>query len=69
MIITLEAINVLSKKSYVGNIAHKIDIKKAYDTLGWNFLLYVLKNFGFSATFCAGIEEFKFCFRVDCMSM
>ncbi|XP_045822398.1 uncharacterized protein LOC123915305 [Trifolium pratense] len=57
VIITSEAINVLSKKSYAGNIALKIDIRKAFDTLDWNFLLSVLKHFGFCATFCAWIEE------------
>ncbi|XP_024630529.1 uncharacterized protein [Medicago truncatula] len=36
-----EAINLLHKKSYAGNIALKIDITKAFDTLDWNFLLKV----------------------------
>jgi hypothetical protein len=56
VIIASEAVNVLSKKSYAGNIALKIDISKAFDTLDWNFLLAVLKQFGFGETFCTWIE-------------
>lgn len=32
-----EAVNFLHKKSYGGNLALKIDISKAFDTLDWNF--------------------------------
>jgi hypothetical protein len=56
VIIASEAVNVLSKKSYAGNIALKIDISKAFDTLDWNFLLAVLKQFGFGETFCTWIK-------------
>jgi hypothetical protein len=56
VIIASEAVNVLSKKSYGGNIALKIDISKAFDTLDWNFLLAVLKQFGFGETFCTWIK-------------
>ncbi|GAU50362.1 hypothetical protein TSUD_409350 [Trifolium subterraneum] len=57
VIIASEAINVLSKKSYAGNIALKIDIRKAFDMLDWNFLLSVLKLFVFSDTFFSWIDE------------
>lgn len=30
----------------------KIDVKKAFDTVEWTFLLHVLKNFGYSQYFC-----------------
>lgn len=46
-----EAINLLNKKSFGGNIALKIDIKKAFDTIDWNFLLKVLHTFGFEPKF------------------
>jgi len=45
--IVSEAINMLSKKVRGGNVAYKVDIHKAFDTLSWKFLLLVLKHFGF----------------------
>jgi hypothetical protein len=54
---TSEAINLLNKKSYGGNLALKIDISKAFDTLDWVFLLQVLQAFGFNATFCSWINS------------
>jgi hypothetical protein len=50
--IASEAANLLHNKSFGGNLALKIDITKAFDTLDWNFLLKVLKNFGFNEKFC-----------------
>jgi hypothetical protein len=47
----------LSKKSFAGNLALKIDIKKAFDTLDWNFLLSVLQQSGFNDIFCSWISE------------
>lgn len=49
--ITSEAINLLKYCAYGGNIALKVDIRKAFDTLDWNFLLHVLESFGLSSTF------------------
>ncbi|CAJ2652147.1 unnamed protein product [Trifolium pratense] len=54
--LTYEAINLLHKKSFGGNLAMKIDISKAFDTLNWSFLLKVLKQFGFNNKFCSWIE-------------
>lgn len=51
IIIASEAINSLDKRQYGGNIALKVDISKAFDTLDWNFLIMVLHNFGFSPIF------------------
>jgi len=45
--ISSEAINMLSKKVRGGNVAYKVDIYKAFDTLSWKFLLLVLTRFGF----------------------
>ena len=55
--LTSEAINLLHKKSYGGNLSLKVDIAKAFDTLDWNFLLQVLRKFGFSDTFCKWIHS------------
>jgi len=52
VILASEVINLLTKKQFGGNIAIKVDIRKAFDTLDWNFLLEVLKRFGFSSLFC-----------------
>ncbi|KAK3221918.1 hypothetical protein Dsin_008943 [Dipteronia sinensis] len=38
-----------------GNVAMKIDIHKAFDTLDWKFLCRVLRAFGFSQTFMGWI--------------
>ncbi|MCI15802.1 RNA-directed DNA polymerase (Reverse transcriptase), partial [Trifolium medium] len=51
-----EAINVLHKKSRGGNLAVKVDIAKAFDTLNWSFLLKVLNAFGFNQKFCNWIH-------------
>lgn len=54
--IASEAINMLDKKIFGGNLALKIDIKKAFDTLDWNFLLQVLQSFGFDSKFCSWVK-------------
>ena len=33
-------------------MAVKVDIRKAFDTMDWNFLLLVLRMFGFHPVFC-----------------
>jgi hypothetical protein len=50
--LTSEAINLLDKKCFGGNLALKIDVSKAFDTLDWGFLMNVLRGFGFNETFC-----------------
>ncbi|PNX71332.1 ribonuclease H [Trifolium pratense] len=54
--IASETANLLHNKSYGGNLALKIDIAKAFDTLDWSFLLKVLKTFGFNEVFCYWIH-------------
>jgi ribonuclease HI len=54
--IASEAVNLLHNKSFGGNLALKIDIRKAFDTLDWGFLLKVLKAFGFNDIFCNWIN-------------
>jgi hypothetical protein len=50
VILASEVINSLEKKQYEGNVALKVDIAKAFDTLDWNFLLEVLRRVGFAET-------------------
>lgn len=52
VILSLEAINMLDRKQFGGNLALKVDILKAFDTLGWDFLMHVLYLFGFNQQFC-----------------
>jgi hypothetical protein len=47
---------MLHNKAYGGNLAIKIDIAKAFDTIDWHFLIKVLKTFGFGDTFCNWIQ-------------
>ncbi|GAU28991.1 hypothetical protein TSUD_391920 [Trifolium subterraneum] len=64
-----KAINALSKKFYAGNISMKVDIKKAFDFLDWNFLLEVLCQFGFNDTFCDWIQEILHSARLSILLM
>ena len=54
--ITSECFNLLDMKNQGGNVAIKIDIAKAFDTLDWGFSLKVLHSFGFSHTFIGWIR-------------
>ncbi|CAJ2663194.1 unnamed protein product [Trifolium pratense] len=56
ILLTSEAINMLHHKSYGGNLAIKIDIAKAFDTIDWSFLIKVSKVFGFNSIFCNWIS-------------
>ncbi|XP_019455066.1 PREDICTED: uncharacterized protein LOC109356185 [Lupinus angustifolius] len=46
-----EAANLLDHKVYGVNLCVKLDVKKAFDTIDWKFLLDSLGAFGFHATF------------------
>lgn len=48
--------NHLHKKSFGGNFSLKVDISKAFYIISWDFLLYVLRKFGFNDTFCNWIQ-------------
>jgi len=54
--LTSEAVNLLDKRSFGGNLALKIDVSKAFDTLNWEFLINVLQGFGFNETLCNWIK-------------
>ncbi|KAL6214210.1 hypothetical protein ACLB2K_013648 [Fragaria x ananassa] len=51
IIMTSECINLLDRDCKACNIAIKFDVRKAFDTLDWGFLLRVLEAFGFSNLF------------------
>lgn len=51
-----ESFNMLDRKCFGGNIALKFDVKKAFDTLDWKFLIHVLKKFGFDSKFCHWVK-------------
>jgi len=53
------------KKSFGRNLALKIDIYKAFDTIEWSFLLRVLKSFGFNEIFVIGLM--LFCIPLICL--
>jgi len=55
-----EVVNVLHKKTFGGNLALKIDVRKAFDTLNWSVLLHVLRCFGFNQCFCNWISTILF---------
>ena len=46
---------MLHKKAYGGNVALKINIRKAFNTMNWKFLIHVLQCFGFNNVFCEWI--------------
>ncbi|KAK3222027.1 hypothetical protein Dsin_009052 [Dipteronia sinensis] len=52
-----DLLNVMHKKCYGVNLAMKIDISKAFDTLDWSFLRRVLHAFGFSPVFMNWIDN------------
>lgn len=54
--LTFEVINILGNKSFCGNVALKIEITKAFDTLNWDFIIQTLSFFGFSRNFCDWIK-------------
>lgn len=48
MLAISEGVNIMDCKCFGGNMAIKVDIKKAFDKLQWDFLIMVLRCFGFS---------------------
>ncbi|CAL0299683.1 unnamed protein product [Lupinus luteus] len=46
-----EATNLLDHKTFGGNVILKLDIRKAFDTMDWDFLLKTLTAFGFNQKF------------------
>ncbi|XP_026410456.1 uncharacterized protein LOC113305653 [Papaver somniferum] len=51
IVLASELVNEMKIKRR-GEVGLKLDITQAYDTLSWEFLLEVLRRFGFSSWFC-----------------
>ena len=51
IILASEAINLIDRRQYGVNVAMKVDIKKAFDTLALNFLIAVLHQFCLASVF------------------
>ncbi|KAL6199993.1 hypothetical protein ACLB2K_029775 [Fragaria x ananassa] len=51
IILTSECIKLLDRECKACNIVIKFDVRKAFDTLDWGFLLRVLEAYGFSNLF------------------
>lgn len=47
---------MVDNKAFGGNIILKFDIRKAFDTIDWSFLLKFLASFGFDPIFCRWID-------------
>ncbi|XP_020595954.1 uncharacterized protein LOC110035957 [Phalaenopsis equestris] len=45
-------LNDLNKTCRGGNLIYKLDLKKAYDTISWGSIMYVLTARGFKSDFC-----------------
>ncbi|KAK3188963.1 hypothetical protein Dsin_028524 [Dipteronia sinensis] len=53
-----DCVNVLHKSCCEGNLAMRIDIRKAFDTLDWSFISRVLQTFGFCIILWIGLTTF-----------
>ena len=51
IILASEAVNMIDRRQFGGNVALEVDIQKAFDTLDWSFLVAVLRKFDFSSVF------------------
>lgn len=51
-----DCVNLIHKHCFIGNIAVKISIRKAFNTLSWHFLLKVLESLRFNAKFRSWIH-------------
>ncbi|XP_020597753.1 uncharacterized protein LOC110037444 [Phalaenopsis equestris] len=51
-LLTHELLHDLNKPCRGGNLIYKLDMKKAYDTISWDFILEILTARGFHTSFC-----------------
>ncbi|XP_026459748.1 uncharacterized protein LOC113360454 [Papaver somniferum] len=52
ILLASEMVNEMRKKRRGGNVAFKLDISHAYDSVSWTFLLKVMQKYGFSSSWC-----------------
>ncbi|XP_026399822.1 uncharacterized protein LOC113295711 [Papaver somniferum] len=52
VLLASEMVNEMKKKKRGGNVAFKLDISQAYDTVSWEFLFKVMHKYGFSSSWC-----------------
>ncbi|XP_026419623.1 uncharacterized protein LOC113315575 [Papaver somniferum] len=52
ILLASELVNEMPKKRRCGNVALKLDISQAYDSVSWEFLFQVLQKIGFSKNWC-----------------
>lgn len=50
-------VHQINKRVHGGSVLIKVDMAKVYDSLDWNFLLHVIKSFGFSNEVCGLISQ------------
>ena len=46
-----ERVQIIDRKVFGGNVGLKLDIKKAFDSINWDFLLEALYHFDFHNSF------------------
>ncbi|XP_026451089.1 uncharacterized protein LOC113351289 [Papaver somniferum] len=52
ILLASEMVNEMRKKRRGGNVALKLDISQAYDSVSWTFLLKVMRKYGFCSSWC-----------------
>ncbi|KAH6762314.1 hypothetical protein C2S52_019747 [Perilla frutescens var. hirtella] len=57
IVLASEGINALNRTHEGRNMAFKLEITKAFDTMEWPFIQRVLRNFGFPQQFCNWIQN------------
>ncbi|XP_057788467.1 uncharacterized protein LOC131005480 [Salvia miltiorrhiza] len=67
ILLASEGVNCMNRSLKGNNIALKVDIKKAFDTLDWQFVNVVLQAFGFPATFRNWIQIIFYSARISIM--
>lgn len=58
IVVAFDYVNSLGQKFYRGNMAMKIDIRKAFDTLCWDFHIYFWVGLVFLISFVVGFWLF-----------
>ncbi|XP_026399016.1 uncharacterized protein LOC113294854 [Papaver somniferum] len=56
IILASELVNGMRKKRRGGNVALKLDISQAYNSVNWQFLFQVLSKYGFSTSWCQWLQ-------------